>query len=88
VNFTTALANEWAPFNIQVNGIAPGYFETDLNADLRAQPDAFQRVLRRIPAGRMGRSEEIAPLGVYLCCSAADFVTGTTVVIDGGQLTR
>jgi NAD(P)-dependent dehydrogenase (short-subunit alcohol dehydrogenase family) len=68
-----------------VNAIAPGYFATDINAEMRSDPEQFKKVLRRIPARRMGNPEEIAPLALYLASPASDFVTGQTLVIDGGQ---
>ena len=69
-----------------MNAIAPGHFETDMNVEIRARPKSLGRVLRRIPAGRMGRPEEVGPLAVFLASSASDFMTGETVVIDGGQV--
>jgi 2-deoxy-D-gluconate 3-dehydrogenase len=86
VQLTKALALEWAPFGVQVNAIAPGYFETAFNTELRARPELLDRVLRRVPARRMGRPEELGPLAVLLASSASDFLTGETVVIDGGQV--
>ena len=86
IQLTKALAVEWAPLGVQVNAIAPGYVETDMNAEVRAQPEVLEHVLRRIPAGRMGRPEELGPLAVLLASSASDFITGETVVIDGGQI--
>lgn len=86
IQLTKALALEWAPFGVQVNCIAPGYFETDMNAAIRARPESLDRLLRRIPARRMGRPEELGPLAVFLASPASDFVTGETVVVDGGQV--
>jgi 2-deoxy-D-gluconate 3-dehydrogenase len=86
IQLTKALALEWAPFGVQVNAIAPGYFETDMNAEIRARPEKIGRLLRRIPAGRMGRPEELGPLAVFLASAGSDFMTGETVVIDGGQV--
>lgn len=88
VAFTKALAVEWAPKNIQVNAIAPGYFETDMNVDLRADDDLLTRTLRQIPQRRMGKPEELGPLVVYLASSASDFMTGETLLLDGGQAAR
>lgn len=85
IHFTRALALEWAAAGVQVNAIAPGYFATDINAELRSDPEQFNKVLRRIPARRMGNPEEIAPLALYLASPASDFITGQTIVIDGGQ---
>ena len=88
VAFTRALAVEWAPKNIQVNAIAPGYFETDMNVDLRADDDLLTRTLRQIPQRRMGKPEELGPLVTYLASSASDFMTGETLLLDGGQAAR
>ena len=85
IHFTRALALEWAAAGVQVNAIAPGYFATDIDAELRSDPEQFNKVLRRIPARRMGNPEEIAPLALYLASPASDFITGQTIVIDGGQ---
>jgi 2-deoxy-D-gluconate 3-dehydrogenase len=85
VNFTASLALEWAAADVQVNAIAPGYFESDINAELRDDDAALARVLKRIPARRMGRPAELAPLVVYLASAGSDFMTGETIVIDGGQ---
>jgi NAD(P)-dependent dehydrogenase (short-subunit alcohol dehydrogenase family) len=88
INLTRALAVEWARYGVQVNAIAPGYVETDMNAELRADPERTQRVLRSVPARRMSRPEEIGPLVVYLASAASDFITGETLVIDGGETAR
>lgn len=84
VAFTRAMAVEWARYGVQVNAIAPGYFETDINGDIRARPDLRERIVREIPAGRMGRPHEIAMLAVLLAGPGSDFMTGETVVLDGG----
>lgn len=88
INFTRTGALEWAHFGAQMNAIAPGYFETEFNADLRADAVAASKVVRRIPALRMGRPEEIGPLCVYLASDAAAFMTGETIVLDGGESIR
>jgi len=88
IQFTKVAALEWARFGVQVNAIAPGYFETELNAQLRADEAAAARVVRRIPARRMGRPEELAPLCVFLASDAAGFMTGETIVLDGGESIR
>ncbi len=85
VAFTRALAAEWARHNIQVNALAPGWFVTDMNAEAFADPKIRERLLREVPARRTGRVEEIGPLVVYLASMASDFMTGQTVVLDGGQ---
>lgn len=85
VGFTRALAVEWAPLGIQVNAIAPGYFETDINREVREDERLTARIVKQIPARRMGQPEELGPLAVYLASEASDFMTGETIVIDGGQ---
>lgn len=84
INLTRALALEWARYGVQVNALAPGYAETDINADLRADQEQFARILKRVPAKRMARAEEVAAAAVYLASPAADYVTGSVLVIDGG----
>jgi NAD(P)-dependent dehydrogenase (short-subunit alcohol dehydrogenase family) len=88
VSFTRTMAVEWARHNVQVNALAPGYVATDLNAELRADEDAQARILRSVPARRMGEPEEMAPWIVLLAGPASDFMTGETVVVDGGQTAR
>jgi NAD(P)-dependent dehydrogenase (short-subunit alcohol dehydrogenase family) len=85
INFTRAAAAEWAKFGAQMNAVAPGYFATDINAELRDNEGALAKVLRRIPARRMGRPEELADLVTYLSLDAPDFLTGQTIDIDGGE---
>lgn len=85
---TKALANEWAPFNVQVNAIAPGYVETDNTAALRADPARAQAILSRIPAGRWGSPEDFQGAAVFLASPASDYVTGSILVVDGGWLAR
>lgn len=88
VAFTRAMAVEWARHGVQVNALAPGYFATDMNAGLRADPDALAKVLRAVPARRMGRPDELSSWLVLLAGSASDFMTGETIVVDGGQTAR
>ena len=81
---TRALAVELAPHNIQVNGIAPGFFNTEMNAPLIADAEFSAWVARRTPAGRWGEPPEIAGAAVFLASAAADFVTGHVLYVDGG----
>jgi gluconate 5-dehydrogenase len=81
---TRALAVEVAPFNIQVNGIVPGFFRTEMNAALVADAAFSAWVEQRTPAGRWGEPPEIAGAAVFLASSAADYVTGAMLNVDGG----
>ncbi|WP_433192272.1 SDR family NAD(P)-dependent oxidoreductase [Nocardia sp. CA-107356] len=85
INFTRAAAAEWARFGAQINAVAPGYIATDINAELRGNAEAMKKVLRRIPAHRMGEPEEIANVVRYLALDAPTFLTGQTIVVDGGE---
>ncbi len=85
IQFTKALAVEWAKSGIQVNAIAPGAFATDAQSAVLESPDILKRRLGKIPARRMGAPEEIGPLVCYLASSKSDFVTGGIFVIDGGE---
>jgi 3-oxoacyl-[acyl-carrier protein] reductase/2-deoxy-D-gluconate 3-dehydrogenase len=85
INFTRAAAAEWARFGAQMNAVAPGYFATDINADFRADEVAVEKVLRRVPARRMGEPEELANLVSYLALDAPDYLTGQTIAVDGGE---
>jgi gluconate 5-dehydrogenase len=81
---TRALAVELAQHNIQVNGIAPGFFKTEMNAPLVASEEFSAWVAKRTPAGRWGEPSEIAGAAVFLASSAADYVTGHVLYVDGG----
>ena len=81
---TRALAVELAPHNVQVNGIAPGFFKTDMNTPLIADAEFSAWVARRTPAGRWGEPPEIAGAAVFLASRAADYVTGHILYVDGG----
>ncbi|ADB50763.1 SDR family NAD(P)-dependent oxidoreductase [Conexibacter woesei] len=85
---TRVLAIEWARHNVQVNAIAPGYVETEINAAARADERVYEGIVRRIPARRFGRPQEVGDLAVLLAGSGSDFITGETIVVDGGQLAR
>jgi len=83
---TKVLALEWAPYNIQVNAIAPGFFQTHLTAPLHSDPAGREKVVKRTPAGRWGHVEDLRGAAVFLASSASDFITGTTLPVDGGFL--
>jgi 2-dehydro-3-deoxy-D-gluconate 5-dehydrogenase len=89
VQLTRALACAWAPDKIQVNAILPGWLDTDLTRHARQQIDGLHDyVLARTPAGRWGEPDDMAGAAVFLCSSASDFVTGTTLSVDGGYSAR
>lgn len=88
LQFTKALAAEWGRFGVQVTAIAPGAFETDAQAAVLDDPETLTRRLRKIPAGRMGRTEEFGPLVCYLASPLSDFMTGSVVVFDGGEVSK
>jgi len=83
-NLTRAMAVEWAPHGLQVNGLGPGYFETDLTAPLAADPAFDGWLRRRVPMGRWGRVDELAGATIFLASPASDFMTGQVVYVDGG----
>jgi 2-deoxy-D-gluconate 3-dehydrogenase len=85
VQFTRACANAWAPDNIQVNAILPGWIDTDLTRGARQEVAGLhERVLARTPAGRWGAVDDFAGIAVFLASPASDFVTGTAIPVDGG----
>ncbi len=88
LGLTRLLANEWAPKGINVNAIAPGYMATANTAPLRADPVRSAEILGRIPAGRWGQPGDLAGAVVFLCSSAADYVHGSVIAVDGGWLAR
>jgi NAD(P)-dependent dehydrogenase (short-subunit alcohol dehydrogenase family) len=82
---TRSLAVEWIPHGIRVNAIAPGYFLTDMTrATVEAEPEKARQWLAHIPAGRMGRPDDLAGLVVFLASDASRYVVGESIVIDGG----
>lgn len=82
---TEALAAELAIHNIQVNAIAPGAFRTEAQRAVTESPELLEKRVRRIPAKRMAEPHEIVPLTVLLASSGSDFITGSVIVIDGGE---
>jgi acetoacetyl-CoA reductase len=81
--FTKALAQEGARYGVTVNALAPGYIDTDMVAAVPA--DVLEKIVARIPVGRLGHAEEIARGVAFLCSEDAGFVTGSTLSINGGQ---
>lgn len=85
---TMTLANEWAKYGINVNGIAPGYMATNNTQNLRQDEERSSDILARIPAGRWGTPEDLQGAAVFLASSASDYVNGFTLAVDGGWLGR
>jgi gluconate 5-dehydrogenase len=84
---TKNMAVEWAKYNIQVNGIAPGYFATDQTAPIRVDGHPFNElIMTRTPMNRWGNPEELQGTAIYLASKASDFVTGILIYVDGGML--
>ncbi len=84
---TRNMATEWARFNIQANGIGPGYFATAQTAPIRVEGHPFNDfIINRTPAGRWGDPEDLAGTAVFLASRASDFVNGQVVYVDGGIL--
>ncbi|MDE0842051.1 MAG: glucose 1-dehydrogenase [Porticoccaceae bacterium] len=88
LQFTKALAAEWAKFGVQVNAIAPGAFKTDAQSMVMESPEILKRRVGKIPARRMAESAEIGALTCYLASAQSDFVTGSVMVIDGGESSK
>ena len=86
---TKALANEWAPLGINVNGIAPGYIKTNLNRHIwQDDPTRTAEILARLPVGRWGEPEDLVGPTLFLCSPAADYLHGVILPVDGGWLSR
>lgn len=83
-NLTKGMATDWAPLGLNCNAIAPGYFDTPLNAALVADPDFSAWLEKRTPAGRWGNVEELQGACIFLASNAASFVNGHTLYVDGG----
>lgn len=83
-----AFANEWAPKGVNVNGVAPGYINTDNTTALRADPVRSVAILARIPAGRWGRPEDFKGPVVFLASEASSYVHGAIIPVDGGWMGR
>lgn len=85
IQFTRAVAADWAPFRVTVNAICPGGFMTEPNIRWSQQnPEVIESFKQQIPMGEFGQPEDLGPLAVYLASDASRYMTGATLVIDGG----
>ena len=82
---TKVLAGEWAPYNIKVNGIGPGWFITDMTRALFEDQEFHERTLAETPLGRLTDVRDLGLLAVYLASPASDWMTGQMVYLDGGE---
>ena len=84
---TKSIATEWGRFNIQVNGIGPGYFATEQTAPIRVDGHPFNDfIISRTPAARWGNPDDLIGTAIFLSSGASDFVTGQIIYVDGGIL--
>jgi len=88
VNLTRALAAEWASLGVRINGVAPGWIETPFSANASANPEVRQAVESATPLGRFGHVEEVVGAILFLASRASSYVTGHTLVVDGGFLAK
>ena len=85
VQMTKSMATAWAPENIQVNAVLPGWIDTELTQKARKEVDGlYERQLARIPGGRWGNPEDHAGIAVFLASSGSNYITGTAIPVDGG----
>ena len=83
---TKSMAIEWAKYNVQVNGIGPGFFQTEMNTALVEDEQFNSWVCNRTPAGRWGDEEELAGAAIFLASDASNYINGQVIYVDGGFL--
>ncbi|MGD2079050.1 MAG: SDR family NAD(P)-dependent oxidoreductase [Chloroflexota bacterium] len=88
VGFARECAREFAQYNIRVNSVLPGVFETPMTEEARQKPEMMAKWQREIPMERLGRPDEVAQAVLFLCSDAASYMTGSTVTVDGGKVMR
>ncbi len=86
VMLTKVMAKEWGPYNIRVNAIAPGIIKTRLSEALWKDPEVSRKAVSRIPLQRLGKPDELAGAVVFLASDAGSYITGETLVVDGGRV--
>jgi NAD(P)-dependent dehydrogenase (short-subunit alcohol dehydrogenase family) len=87
VSLTRTLSREWAGYGVRVNAVAPGWIETEMNEQGRQMEDWNRTVVASIPLGRWGQPDDVAAAALFLCSPAASWITGSVLVVDGGQTT-
>jgi 2-deoxy-D-gluconate 3-dehydrogenase len=85
---TKALSNEWAPYGVNVNALAPGYIKTKLNQHIWKDPLRHDAVLARLPSGRWGEPGDLVGPALFLASPASDYLHGAILPVDGGWLSR
>ena len=88
LSLTRALSNEFAPYGICVNAIAPGYIQTELTRALHSDPEKRKPIDERLPMGRWGTPKDFEGVAVFLASAASDYITGTLIPVDGGYAVR
>lgn len=87
IGLTRVFCNELGQYNIQTNAISPGFLATEVNAELRKDPEFYKKITNRIPAGRWGEMEDLMGTMVFLASKASDYVNGWSISVDGGFTT-
>jgi 2-deoxy-D-gluconate 3-dehydrogenase len=85
---TKALCNDWAKYGINVNAIAPGYFDTPMNAASFGDEKRSSDIVGRIPLGRWGAPDDLKGIAIFLSSSASDYISGAVIPVDGGYLCK
>jgi NAD(P)-dependent dehydrogenase (short-subunit alcohol dehydrogenase family) len=88
VGFARECAQEYAQYGIRVNTVLPGVFSTPMTAQARRNPKMMERWEREIPMGRLGESDEVAKVVLFLCSDSSSYMTGSTLTVDGGKVMR
>jgi 2-deoxy-D-gluconate 3-dehydrogenase len=83
---TKSMANDWAQYGIRVNAIGPGWFTTDLTEPVQKNKERYAGIIGRIPMGRWGKPEELGGAAIFLASEASSYVTGQTIMVDGGWM--
>lgn len=86
LQLTKVLAAEWAPYGINVNCISPGYFKTPLTEKMLSVKETYDKIVNRTPMQRLGLPEDLVGAAIFLCSDASNFVTGSTIAVEGGFL--